>query len=396
VREIWETPRGVQLHPPTSARPYFRIVYRDRNGQRHQPSGGKDQKGAWAKACEIDRQLELAVTDKSERTVAELRDAFLADMTPHWSPRHAQDTGTYLDAALVDLLASPCWELTRDDIAAAINRGATARMRQHYRAPFGKMISWGYDEEWVPQPREALVRRKHKTARAEHGRAHGEAHEYVNPRLIPSADDVRRVADAMYTIGGPKNGERAWLMTAIAASCGLRWGELADLRAGRLNFDQGDLHVLTQVVWLKKDHKDATRPYGPIQTPPKWGRVRTTVLPKLTLWGEPLRDRLGAYMAARELGPDDLLFPNADGGWVHASNHARDLWTPAREATPGWAKSWTWHGMRHAFCSHLIATRASVADVSLAAGHRDTGTTLRMYVSATRGTTGRLNTVLGG
>ena len=395
--KILETDLGVVLYGPTDARPYYRIIYRDRNGKRQAKSGGRDYHEAYRRVEEVHRELEMSVTPQSGRTVAELRDAFLAEMEQHWAPRTYEDSVDYLDAALASIVDVPCWEVTRELVSEAIGRGNTESMRRHYRAAVGKMLSWGYDEGYMPQPRSALVKALPKTAKADHGRAHGESHVFIEPTLIPSPDDCRAVAEAMERVGGKKHGERGWLMVALASSSGLREGELFDLRHNRLRFKQGEIRVLTQVVRLKGK--------GAIITPPKWGRTRTTLLSKDTIWGEPLAERLEAYVEG--MGPDDIVFSAARGGWLHPSNFARDLWDPARLSCPEWDAEWTWHNLRHAFCSHLLSSwpeeraedgtvirHAKIAadphDVSLAAGHRDSGVTLGMYVSATKGTTSRL------
>lgn len=120
--------------------------------------------------------------------------------------------------------------------------------------------------------------------------------------------------------------------------------------------DAGEVRVQTQVVWV-----NGSRPQ---QTSAKWGRTRTAPLPAKTVWGEPLAERLAAYCAAL----DDLLFPAPRlGGWWNPSNFARDRWTPARRSTPAWEPAWTWHSLRHTFCSALLERGAAVPDVSLAA-----------------------------
>lgn len=385
--KVAETDLGVVLYGPTEARPYYRLVYRDRNGKRVAKSAGKSYEGAWNRMLDADAEVAASVTPQSGRTVRELTEAFLADFTRHWSDRHAADTAGYLGKALVDLWDVPCWELSRDMVSAALDSARTVSMRRHYRAAVGKLLTWGYDEDWLTQPRSALVKALPKTAKADHGREHGESHLYVDPDLIPSAEDCRAVAEAMFEVGGEKHGEQAWLMAAVAASTGLRQGELFDLRKGRLLFAKNDLRVLSQVVWVKGQ--------GPKQTRPKWGRTRTTVLPERTIWGDPLAQRLEAFVEG--LGSDDLVFPAPRGGWLHPSNFSRDLWKPAREACPVWEAGWGWHSLRHAFCSHLLSGPGGagrVADVSKAAGHRDSYVTMAMYVSATKGVTGRLNDAL--
>ena len=60
----------------------------------------------------------------------------------------------------------------------------------------------------------------------------------------------------------------------------------------------------------------------------------------------------------------------------------------------GWQAGWTWHSLRHWFCTALLASGALDTDVALCAGHRDSTTTRAMYVDPTRGATQRLNAIL--
>lgn len=399
----WKTKHGVKLNFPTPGRPkYYRLDYRTRTGQRLQPSAGADFDAAWALALEKDRELELSVLPESGRTVGELRDAFLVDVSPDWSPRHAEDTADTLTAALADIADLPCWELTRDDVTAAINGAPSESGKRKNKAAVGRMLTWGYDEDYLTLPRSAFIKRKSRTAKRDHGREHGESIVFIDPKLRPSADECRLLAESMFTVGGDKLGEQAWLMVAVAASCGLRFGELTDLRVKSLRFAAGELRVVSQVVWVKGAN--------PRQTPPKWGRRRTTVLPVNTIWGEPLRERLRAFVAGK--GPEDIVFAAPRGAWWNPSNCRTRLLTPAKLAEEQWDSDWAWHSLRHAFCSHLLDAwpeesdaagvvvrvekkAASVADVSQAAGHRDPHVTMSMYVSATKGATGRLNAVMG-
>ena len=68
----------------------------------------------------------------------------------------------------------------------------------------------------------------------------------------------------------------------------------------------------------------------------------------------------------------------------------RHVLAPAyREA--GWrdargSSTWTWHSLRHVFCTTALFTwRLDAADVSRMAGHANYRTTLDMYVGATAG-----------
>lgn len=388
TRQVWSTTHGVELHEPTPSKPYYRLSYRDRHGKRFQPSAGRNFDAAWARANELDAELSRTVTTLSAQPVGHLVDAFLEAKAPLWSPRHASETRKYLTAALVGVWTLRCDELTRRDVSAAIGRAKAPSMTRHYAAAVSALITWGHHEEYLPNTPARYKPSETKTGRSAAGRAHGESSLFIDEELIPSAEDIQLVADAMHQVGEnkkPKQGERLWLMTALAASTGLRQGELFDLRPDRITFETGKMRVTSQVVHMTGEE--------PQVTPPKWGRPRVASLPERTLWGAPLRDRLREYVD--DMDPDQLIFAAPKSGrWQHPSNFSRDYWKPARALVPSWSSRWTWHSLRHSYCSHLLAQGADVADIAKAAGHEDAGVTMKMYVGATRGVTDRLNALL--
>ena len=417
--DSWTSPVGphgvVRLTAPTEARPYYRITYRTPTGQRRQPSGGKDYATAAAKAALIEAELASAVGDGAGPTVAELGAAWLADMEPDWSLRHHDDQTNLIAKWLTPAYGTlPAAELTRDDIKTTLGAPANAHERRKLRAALGGMLKWGYDnvdpatrQPYTTGPRAAFVPAQARTAKAARGRAHGEHRLHIAAKLIPGPNACQDLASAMRAVGtGQQGGERwatqLWLMAAIASSCGIRQGELFAARPFWVDLAAGTLGVHKQLIRVPG--------HPPEETDPKWGRPRTTVLPEHTIWGEPLRAPLAAYMAGMD--PHELLFPAQRGGWMIASNFDSRQFGKARKAAPGWKASWTWHSARHSFCSYLFASweeerdadgnvtrarkvAAQDVDVAAAAGHIDTGVTRGMYVSGTEGTMDRLNAVLG-
>lgn len=399
---VWRWPHNVKLFEPTPARPYYRITYRTRDGQRRQPSGGTDFDTAFAKAKLIEEDLASAVGDGQARTVTQLAAAFMADMAPDWTPRYIQDQQHHLDTWVTPAIGKlAAAELTRDDIKPVLAAPNYPVGVTQLRATVGGMLTWGYDHEWVPVPRAALITAVRKTAKKDAGRKHGESRLFIAPKLRPSAEACGALADAIAIVGGDKMGRQFWLMIAVAASTGVRGGELFALRPADVNLAAGTLAVDRQLIRIKGEK--------PFETLPKWGRTRVTIVPETTIWGAPLRDPLAEWMAGRD--PHGLLFPAQRGTWVTGSNFTSRALTPARKTTTGWAPKWALHSLRHSFCSHLLAsweeerdadgniTRAKkvavmAADVCVLGGHRDPGVTTGMYVQATTGIADRVNAIL--
>jgi len=259
----------------------------------------------------------------------------------------------------------------------------TLGARRHLRAAIGGMLSWGYDNGWLDQTRDALMPKQPRTAKSRTGKV-GESRLHIDAGLIPSPADCKALADAARVVGGEAHGQQYWLMVAVAASTGVRQGELFALRPSDIDWAAHELRVERQVSRVTGQKL--------AETPPKWGRTRKTVLPDKTLWSEPLAGPLAAYMA--DLEPNGLLFPSPRGEWMSGPNFGRRVLKPARAAA-GWPAGWTLHSCRHSFCSALIAKGVAPQDVARAAGHASSSTTLDMYVSSTAGAMGRLNDAFG-
>ncbi|HEY0560103.1 MAG TPA: site-specific integrase [Frankiaceae bacterium] len=392
IRTIEETDHGVLLYPPKE-HPYYRLVWHTPDGQRKTTTAGRDRDQAWAKAWVIDAELAKSTADPFDRDISQFAEAWLEAMAKHWGPLHTQKNRQMAEGYIIPQLGTaPAWTLTREQVKQCAEGPASAGTRKHLRSALGSMLTWGFSEDWTSQPREHFFPRQPRTHQSGKGRQHGENHQFISPRMRPSPAACKALAEALHaqqmpTSEGPGNPELAeelWLMAATAASCGLRQGEQWASLVGDLDFASGQWHIERQVIRPKG---------GPMLTLPKWGRIRDTIIPELTIWGEPLRDRLAAHVDGRQ--PDELLFPALRGGYFHPSNFARDHLNAARAvAAPIWQRDWTWHSLRHAFCTDLLQRGARDTDVALVAGHRNSATTRNMYVGATAGTTGRLNDLM--
>jgi len=393
---VEETPYGVALYWPSGKSPYFRLTWVTADGQRKYRSGGRTHDYAWGRACQLDDELAAADaagrgSPNAAKTINELTAAWLAALKPSWSDRYNQDQGDRIAKWVTPGYGHlPAGQLNREDVRIILAAPPSRKVTEHLRATVGGLLSWAYDDDWTSGPRSALLPKAPNTAKRARGQVHGENRLHINTTLIPGPDACRALAEAMRDVGGKKYGLKYWLMEAIAASTGVRQGELFALRPSDADLGSESLQVLRQLIRSKG--------VPPHETLPKWGRTGTTFLPSRTIWGADLHGPLEKYMAG--MGPGDLLFPTArkprtpgQRPWMVASNFDSRVLKPARDwaRSGGWDEAWSWHANRHAFCSDLLARGATAADVCLAARHKDPSVTLGMYYSATAGSLARLS-----
>ena len=219
----------------------------------------------------------------------------------------------------------------------------------------------------------------------------GESAQFVDPAEIPADADVARLGQAL---ARGRRGDLHELMAHTAAYTGLRQGELFALTAGQVSADARVITVDRKVVEVAGTlYLEA----------PKGRKRRSTIYPARTPAGYPLADTIAARLqqarAEQDAGtnPLGLMFPSPRGTCWRSSNFDRRVLAPAYQAAgwrdPGGAGSWTWHSLRHVFCTTALSSwHLEPADVSCMAGHANVRVTLDMYVGATAGVLDRART----
>src|SRR5690242_1191502 len=140
------------------------------------------------------------------------------------------------------------------------------------------------------------------------------------------------------------------MVVLLLAYCGLRWGELAALRVGRVDLMRRRVTVaeaLTEVrgrlVWgMPKSHQ-----------------VRSVPIPRF------LVDELMAHLAGRD--PDALVFLGPRGGVLRNLNFRRDAFDAAAAAAG--LGGLTPHELRHTAASLAVSAGANVKAVQRMLGH---------------------------
>jgi integrase len=222
----------------------------------------------------------------------------------------------------------------------------------------------------------------------------GESALFVDPGDIPAAEDVARLAQA---IAAPRQGLYE-LMVYFAAYTGLRWGELVALPTAHISPQTRAVAVRRKVIEIRGQlYVEA----------PKNRKRRQTIYPSMTPQGWPLGDmvasRIADVLTEQEAGknPLGLMFPAPRGGYWRSSNFCRrvlsDGYLAAQWRDADGAGQWTWHSLRHVFCTTaLFGWQLDVTDVAKLAGHSNHRITWEMYVRSTAGTLDRARAATAG
>lgn len=177
---------------------------------------------------------------------------------------------------------------------------------------------------------------------------------------IPSTEQVRSLITAAYESGrGVSPNPQLARMIIVAATTGLRGGEIGGLRVKDVDFLRRELHVSQQVSQN-----------NPEPTAPKSQRAKRTV---------PLTDEtlaaLDAQLKARPRGREDTIFA-AKSGQAYSS---MAIGLQFRSLTKRLGVATTFHALRHYYASKLIESGVSVSVVQRVLGHSSPATTLGVY-----------------
>jgi integrase len=304
-----------------------------------------------------------------------------------WSRRHADTQRRLCSRFAAPVIgAVTCQDIKTRHTQAIVNAAPTAGEGDRVRRMISAMVSAGLDGGYLVNPRLAKVHWQagDRLLPAPAVSVAGESALWVDPAEIPSGGDVAGLGRAL---GAGVRGPRDELMANTAAYSGLRWGELAALTIGQVDEPGRVIAVDRKVVEV------AGRLYAET---PKNRKFRRTIYPRLTPGGYPLAEQLSARVdearGEQEAGtnPLGLIFPSPTGKHWRSSNFSRNVLRDAYLAA-GWRDCngngrWTWHSLRHVFCTTALFTwKLDPTDVSRMAGHSNYRITLDMYVGTTAG-----------
>ncbi len=151
------------------------------------------------------------------------------------------------------------------------------------------------------------------------------------------------------------------LVVLVLAYCGLRWGELAALKAGRVDTGRRRLEVVESVVEV-----DGVLVWGV----PKGYERRSVPVPAFLL------EELRRHLEGRK--PEDLLFTGLRGGGVLRNRIFRRAGFDRAAAAVG-LQGLVPHELRHTAASLAVSSGANVKAVQRMLGHASAALTLDTY-----------------
>jgi integrase len=379
---------GITVYPARSEGRRWRAVWYEA-GERQQCEAATEEKLA-PKLEKVTERLQ-ADAPNMRRPGADLIAHYLhPDRLPvrdRWSRKHA-DTQRRLCArfAAPVIAAVTCQDIKTEHTQKIVNAAPTAGEGDRVHRMLSALVTAGIEAGYVNNPRLARVHWQagDRPLPMSVVSVAGESALWVDPAEIPSLDDIAGLGKAL---GDKGLGENDALMAYLAAYSGLRWGEIAALTIVQVGQAARVITVDRKVIEVSGQlYLEA----------PKNRKFRRTIYPRHTPGGYPLAERLAARIeearAEHEAGsnPLGLIFPSRRGGYWRSSNFNRRVLQPAY-LQAGWRDTggngtWTWHSLRHVFCTTALFTwKLDPTDVSRMAGHANYRITLDMYVGTTAG-----------
>ena len=153
-------------------------------------------------------------------------------------------------------------------------------------------------------------------------------------------------------------------LVLVAAYGGLRIGELAGLRRGRVNIPKGSIDVAEIVVEV-----EGKLTHGPPKTR---AGLRSVTLPRYVV--QALDDHMAEFTSA---GPDAFVFSAPEGGPIRVPKWRQRYWNPA--VCKAGIGPLTPHSLRHTAVALWIVTGANQLEVARRAGHTSVSFTLDRY-----------------
>ena len=173
------------------------------------------------------------------------------------------------------------------------------------------------------------------------------------------------------------------VMTLLAAWCGLRFGEVTELRRKDVDLKGEVLRIRRAVTWVPQPKQDpdtgAAKPPGTravVGTPKSAAGIRDVAIPPHLL--PAIKAHLRDYA---QDGPDGLLFPSPTGTHLTTSTLYTSFFRARKKIG---REDLRWHDLRHTGAVLAAATGATLAELMGRLGHSTPGAAMR-YQHAAKG-----------
>lgn len=163
--------------------------------------------------------------------------------------------------------------------------------------------------------------------------------------VVATVAEIQAIADAMPP--------RYQAMVLLAAWCGLRYGELTELRRDDVDLEEGVVHVRRAVVRVGGEYV--------VGLPKSEAGLRDVAIPPHIL--PAVESHLGEHV---EPGADALVFPARHGGHMAPSALYRVFYLARHKAG---RDDLRWHDLRHTGLTLAAVAGATLADLMARAGH---------------------------
>lgn len=269
------------------------------------------------------------------------------------------------------------------------SRALKPSTRSHYGQVLAKHISPGLGHLPLPSITPTTVRQWHTALGP--GTPTKRAHAYallrtilgtaVSEQLIPLNPCVLRAAGNTKTVHKSRPAtltelavvvehmpEHLRLAVLIAAWCGLRQGEIVELRRSDIDLKANVVHVRRAVVRVPGQ-------------PPIVGSSKSDAGIRDVAIPPHLAPEFKRHLSEHvTFGRDALLFPGRDSGEQLASSTLYRWYYPAREAAG--RPDLRWHDLRHTGATLAAATGATLAELMSRLGHSTVGAAMRYQHAA--------------
>lgn len=154
-------------------------------------------------------------------------------------------------------------------------------------------------------------------------------------------------------------------LVLTAAYTGMRWGEVAGLKANRVDFKKKTIDVVQALTYHKGTHFEALK---------SGASRRTLQVPNKVI------EAIEAHLEDHGEGKDRVVFHSPSRGLLRDDNFRPRVWVQATKAAKTVPNEMHFHDLRHTCASILIQEGWDVTSVSRYLGHSNPAVTLKVYI----------------